>query len=51
LRLEVYNVLAEYLQPSVPELNDGDDYHLLGAFGTDDIALEQLMEQVQALGS
>jgi hypothetical protein len=31
LRIKVYNVLAEYLQESVPELNDDDDFHFIGS--------------------
>jgi hypothetical protein len=45
-RTKVYSLLVEYLQESAQELNDDDDFDLLGAFGTDDTALEQLIEQV-----
>jgi hypothetical protein len=51
LRAKVYKVLSEYLQQSAPQLSDDDDLHLLGAFGTDDSTLEQLIEQVHAAGS
>jgi hypothetical protein len=46
VRVKVYNLLAEYLQQSAPELGDNDNFHLLGAFGMDDSALEQLIGQV-----
>jgi hypothetical protein len=45
-RTKVYSLLAEYLQQSAPEVTDDDNFHLLGAFGADDSALEQLIEQV-----
>jgi hypothetical protein len=46
VRVTVYNLLAEYLQESAPQLNDGDDFDLWGAFGTDDKALEELINHV-----
>jgi hypothetical protein len=45
VKLKVYNLLAEYLQESAPELSDDDHFDLLGAFGTDDTALDQLIDQ------
>jgi hypothetical protein len=51
LRIKIYNVLAEYLQESAPELNDDDDCHLLGAFGIDDTALEEVLDWIRAAGS
>jgi hypothetical protein len=48
-RSRYYNSLAEYVQTSLPNLSDDDDLSLLEVFGTDDVLLEQLLEQV--LGS
>jgi hypothetical protein len=46
VRTKVYNLLAQYLQESAPQVSDEDNFHLLGAFGTDDSALEELIGHV-----
>lgn len=46
VRAKVYNLLAQYLQESAPGLRDEDNFHLLGAFGTNDEGLEQLINHV-----
>jgi hypothetical protein len=37
---------VKYLQESAPELSDDDNFNLLGAFGRDDAALGELIDQV-----
>jgi hypothetical protein len=49
VRAKVYDLLAAYLQQSAPELRDDDNFDLLGAFGTDDKALDQLIDHVTDL--
>jgi hypothetical protein len=46
MRLTFYNLLVDYLQKSGAEPSAAD-VNLLGAFGTDDAALERLLTSIQ----
>jgi hypothetical protein len=46
MRLTFYNLLVDYLQKSGAEPSAAD-VNLLGAFGTDDAALELLLTSIQ----